>query len=71
MQELHEFLYPKDEDTEVSTTVQQISDNISYITGVVRPAELDAETTEEAENENVPVITTEETGNDPSVATGE
>lgn len=71
VKELHEFLYPKDEDTEVSTTVQQISDNISYITGVVRPAELDAETTEEAEDENVPVITTEETGNDPSVATGE
>ena len=46
--------------TEVSSTVQQISDNITYITGVVRPTNLDEETTEETENEDVPVIITEE-----------
>jgi len=58
--ELHEFLYPKEGEKEVSGTVQQISDNIAYITGVIRPSSLDAETAEETETENVPVITTEE-----------
>ena len=58
VKQLHTFLYPKDEGQEVSSTVQQISDNITYITGVVRPSELDTENTEE--NEDVPVITTEE-----------
>ncbi len=55
VKELHEFLYPKAEREEVSATVQQISDNISYVTGVIRPAELDLES--EEEGENVPVIT--------------
>jgi len=60
VKELHTFLYPKEEVKEVSQTVQQISDNISYITGVVRPASLDDETTDETANEDVPVITAEE-----------
>lgn len=60
VKELHEFLYPKEEYNEVSATVQQISDNITYVTGVTRPAELDAEAAEETENEDVPTITTEE-----------
>ena len=60
VKELHAFLYPKEEYTEVSATVQQISDNITYVTGVTRPAELDADTTEETQNEDVPTITTEE-----------
>ena len=60
VKELHEFLYPKEEEKEVSTTVQQISDNIVNITGVVRPAELDVESTDETENSEVPVITTED-----------
>lgn len=60
VKELHEFLYPKEEYNEVSGTVQQISDNISYVTGVVRPSGLDAETAGDAENEEVPSITTEE-----------
>ena len=57
---MHEFLYPKEEYEQVSATVQQISDNITYVTGVVRPAELDAEATGETEDEDVPTITTEE-----------
>ena len=61
VEQLHEFLYPKNEEYTVSSTVQQISDNISYITGVVRPAVLDAESTDETENTDEPVITTEET----------
>lgn len=60
VKELHEFLYPKEEYTEVSATVQQISDNVTYVTGVTRPAELDMETTEETEGADVPTITTEE-----------
>lgn len=60
VKELHEFLYPKEEYEQVSSTVQQISDNITYVTGVVRPAELDAETSNETEGEDVPMITTEE-----------
>ena len=60
VKELHSFLYPKEEKKEVSATVQQISDNIINITGVVRPAELDAENTEDTEKSDVPVITTEE-----------
>jgi len=60
VKELHAFLYPKEEEKAVSQTVQQISDNIAYITGVVRPADLNTETTDETENAEVPVITTEE-----------
>ena len=59
VQQLHKFLYPKEEKA-VSATVQTISDNIISITGVVRPAELDSSNTEETESEDVPVITTEE-----------
>lgn len=59
VQQLHKFLYPKEE-KEVSATVQTISDNITNITGVVRPAELDSNNTEETESKEVPVITTEE-----------
>lgn len=59
VQQLHKFLYPKEE-KEISATVQTISDNITSITGVVRPAELDSNNTEETENKDVPVITTEE-----------
>lgn len=43
VQELHEFLYPKEKTWEVSEEVQSISGDISYLTGVVRPAELDEE----------------------------
>lgn len=43
VRDLHEFLFPHEEDYAVSEAVQWISDNIAYITGVVRPAELDAE----------------------------
>ena len=58
VQEIHEFLYPSEESEGVSETVQLISNNISYITGVVRPASLDEETTDETEStEGVPVIT--------------
>lgn len=60
VQELHKFLYPKEEEKETSSTVQQISDNIAYLTGVVRPAELDEENSqdgEDGEGGNTPVIT--------------
>ena len=57
VEELHEFLYPKEAGEGVSDTLQQISDNIAYITGVVRPAELDSETETEEESTDTPVIT--------------
>ncbi|MCB6203640.1 LCP family protein [Extibacter muris] len=41
VKQLHEFLYPDEEAQDVSETVQNISDEISYLTGVVRPASLD------------------------------
>lgn len=58
VEQLHTFLYPDQENEGVSDTVQLISDNISYLTGVVRPVELDQETEGETEDgtENVPVI---------------
>lgn len=46
VQELHTFLYPNEEEKPVSDTVQQISDDIAYLTGVTRPKELDEEKTE-------------------------
>ncbi|WP_243765553.1 LCP family protein [Extibacter sp. GGCC_0201] len=41
VKQLHEFLYPDEEAQDVSETVRNISDEISYLTGVVRPASLD------------------------------
>lgn len=41
VKQLHEFLYPNEEAQDVSETVRNISDEISYLTGVVRPASLD------------------------------
>lgn len=54
VRDLHEFLYPFEENYTVSETVQGISDNISYVTGVVRPAHLDAqkEETQDADSED-------------------
>ena len=43
VEELHEFLYPDEETTGVSETVQDISNSISSLTGVTRPASLDQE----------------------------
>lgn len=60
VKKLHEFLYPKEQSEEVSATVQQISDNIVTITGVVRPSELDADNQDGTENQDIPTITTEE-----------
>lgn len=60
VEDLHEFLYPNEEKTGVSETVQTISNEISYTTGVVRPAELDMEDTTEEEEQtdsSTPVIT--------------
>ena len=51
MKELHEFLYPNKVTEEVSDTVQMISEEIEYETGVVRPAELDAQTEGEGDEE--------------------
>ena len=66
VEELHEFLYPKENSMGVSGTVQQISDNIAYLTGVVRPAGLDQETSDgEEETTSGPVIT-DSTGNQTS-----
>lgn len=39
VEQLHAFLYPDEESREVSEVVQSISDNITYLTGVVRPAD--------------------------------
>lgn len=58
VKQLHEFLYPKDVEYNVSSVVQSISDNITNITGVVRPAELDAEAADDAAITEEPVITT-------------
>lgn len=41
--ELHEFLYPTEEPKEPSETVVSISEDISFLTGVVRTPEMDAE----------------------------
>lgn len=43
VQELHGFLYPSESVKEVSETVRKISDNISYLTNTVRPADLDSD----------------------------
>lgn len=56
VQELHAFLYPDEDEWQPSETVQTIANEISYQTGVVRPAELDTPEEEEEES-NVPVIT--------------
>lgn len=50
VQELHEFLYPKENEYEVSETIQSISDDIMNTTGVTRPPELDAEPEDAEEN---------------------
>lgn len=62
VKQLHEFLYPDEEAQEVSTTVQNISDEIAYMTGVVRPASLDEDTTGEGD--------TGETGTGNGVSSG-
>lgn len=59
VEQLHTFLYPDEEQTGVSETVQTISDTITYLTGVVRPAELDQSTTDGENGEeqsDVPVF---------------
>lgn len=57
VEQLHEFLYPKEESQGVSGTVQDISDNITYLTGVVRPADYGKEEnkTEDVETEDVEI----------------
>lgn len=55
VQELHTFLYPNEEEKPVSDTVQQISDDIAYLTGVTRPKELDEENTEGEETSDTSV----------------
>ena len=65
VQELHEFLYPKETDYTVSDTVQSISADIAYLTGVTRPANLDEQKANEEDPEgedgetdtSTPVIT--------------
>lgn len=47
VKELHEFLYPNETEVEVSDMVQMISEEITIETGVVRPAELDADPEED------------------------
>lgn len=55
VQELHTFLCPNEEEKPVSDTVQQISDDIAYLTGVTRPKELDEEKTEGEETSDTSV----------------
>lgn len=57
VQELHAFLYPKEKAWEISEEVQEISNDISYLTGVIRPAELDETSSDESEETSSPVIT--------------
>lgn len=52
VKELHEFLYPHQVTEEVSDTVQMISRELENETGVVRPAELDADTEEDSEGDS-------------------
>ena len=70
VEELHKFLYPDEESTGVSDTVQGISDNITELTGVIRPVDLeqndnttDEGTTSESvtstQEANAPVITSD------------
>lgn len=66
VEQLHEFLYPKEERAGVSETIRRISDEISYITGVVRTSDYDEEQESSEESEDsqteedasdIPVIT--------------
>lgn len=41
VRELHEFLYPNEDKYYPSKTVTQISEDISWLTGVVRPADME------------------------------
>lgn len=70
VEELHKFLYPDEESTGVSDTVQGISNNITELTGVIRPVDLeqndnttDEGTTSESvtstQEANAPVITSD------------
>lgn len=52
VKELHEFLYPNQVTEEVSDTVQMISEELEYETGVIRPAELDTEDDGEADSDD-------------------
>lgn len=68
VEELHEFLYPDEEKYYPSKTITQISEDISWLTGVVRPADMEeylktreaeeAEAREEEDEDNsgTPVI---------------
>lgn len=47
VKELHEFLYPDETFSEASEKVKAIAGDIAYLTGVVRPPELDAEKEED------------------------
>lgn len=51
--ELHQFLYPDDTSYIVSDTVQTISNDITYITGAVRPEELDEPEEEDGTTDSV------------------
>lgn len=67
VEQLHKFLYPEEEYTSVSATVQTISDEIANLTGIVRTEDYvsgsetdsseDSNTLEETSSSDVPVIT--------------
>ncbi len=61
VRELHEFLYPNQVPEEVSETVQTISAELENETGVVRPAELDAESQEDEEGDGSGELSYEDT----------
>lgn len=64
VQQLHDFLYPDEAPFTATETVKEISKDISYLTGVERPADYDEqkakeseETTEDEPDSSIPVIT--------------
>lgn len=74
VEELHEFLYPDEETTGVSETVQDISNSISSLTGVTRPASLDQEQSEDGtmnENSSEDEETSTAVSNKPVISTSD
>lgn len=60
VQELHAFLYPKEDNSEVSDTVRNISAEITYLTGIERPKEMDQKSLEDGSDaSNEPAISEE------------
>ncbi len=68
VKELHEFLYPDETFPEASESVKAIADDIEYLTGVVRPAELDLEEDEQNDVQQADPQQTSDTSETPDTS---